>query len=253
MAVIESKGDGFSLFNGVKLPSLPEYDEMEYPYALIMSCDEFDELSLYLMAKPLEGFIDEDGVNLYHNGLGTTLRYNIVDNSWHFVERYHNGLDLYQCEAYWTNTDIIDGGSKSVYLSASEPIALDGMNVIEWDGDTTGLEKITNTTLYDINVDINLDSTKGYVRRTAIGDVKQGSWTVMPEFYNGSNVRVMVDDGSVCLTRATSNHVDLFAYYPIKEEPEETDPISYIEYLANPKYRMGNPFRGFFGWLWQRK
>lgn len=30
---------------------------------------------------------------------------------------------------------------------------------------------------------------------------------------------------------------------------DEVRPVSYIEYLVNPKYRMGKPFRGFFGWL----
>lgn len=251
MAVIESKGDGFSLFNGVKLPSLPEWDKTVYPYAMIYDYESIRN-TLIVSTIPLSVIVSAGRVTATAECY-TRLQNKSDESPWVLGNETAraagwkiNGLPI------WSNYDIINTDDNSVYLSASEPISLDGMNVIEWDGDTTGLEQITSTTLYDINVDINLDSTKGYVRRTASGAVKQGSWTVMPEFYNGSNVRVIVDDGSVCLTRATSNHVDLFAYYPIKEEPEETDPISYIEYMANPKYRK-YPFRGFFGWLWQRK
>lgn len=36
-------------------------------------------------------------------------------------------------------------------------------------------------------------------------------------------------------------------------KPGTEEPIGYIEYLVNPKYRMGKPFRGFFGWKLAQK
>lgn len=43
---------------------------------------------------------------------------------------------------YYANETTHDWTYSGTYLSASDPIPLDGMNVIEWDGDTTGLTSV---------------------------------------------------------------------------------------------------------------
>jgi hypothetical protein len=55
----------------------------------------------------------------------------IFNSNGFFVDEYE-----YVCETYspvWSNHDILNADG-SVYFAASDPIPLDGMNVIEWDG-----------------------------------------------------------------------------------------------------------------------
>jgi hypothetical protein len=50
----------------------------------------------------------------------------------------------------WSNANIYDT-SNNLFLAASDPIPLDGMNVIEWDGDTTGLVSSSVNTHYKVS------------------------------------------------------------------------------------------------------
>jgi hypothetical protein len=50
----------------------------------------------------------------------------------------------------WSNTDILNEDG-SLYQATSAPISLDGMNVIEWDGDTTGLVSSSANTHYKVS------------------------------------------------------------------------------------------------------
>lgn len=149
MAVIESKGDGFSLFNGVKLPSLPDYDKETYPYAYVVSTSNISaKHRILLCTAPLQ----ITGNNLITTADTTVAGSAIVSDyvgEWgEFTTTEKAAGVAYgaKISALWTNYDILNTGDNSVYLYASDPIPLDGMNVIEWDGGTEGLERTAEST-----------------------------------------------------------------------------------------------------------
>jgi hypothetical protein len=161
----------------------------------------------------------------------------------------------------WSNFDILNADD-SVHLATSDPIPLDGMNVIEWDGDTTGLEKFGTINIYCVSSATNVDVGRNVcaIRTNVEGRVTSilnATLLDKGDYYANVAARYVAEASEVypyvgiyLANNGLGTACTLFAYYPINEEPK---PISYIEYLVNPKYRMGNPFRGFFGWLWQRK
>ena len=140
MAVTESKGDGYSLFNGIKLPSLPEWDKEQYPYVAVLT-DESG--NYYFHAKSSAITYSAQGVGVISNQInsGAVIMLAFSSVEWIPHKQPEEVARVYY-NAVWGNHDIIKTTDDSIYLAGSAPISLDGMNVIEWDGDTTGLENV---------------------------------------------------------------------------------------------------------------
>ena len=255
MAVIESKGDGYALYGGVKLPSLPEWDKETYPYAFISKRDDTRTRYFFVVSTMAYRINADDGsvpVASTDGISGVSGNNEPGFTTWkdftNFAEREEgDGLRVYT--PIWSNYDFLNADG-TTYLAASDPIPLDGMNVIEWDGDTTGLSSTSGNNYWVVADGVNLDITKNYIRKISTGNVSIAGWSETELFYSGSQVR-FYKTGEVEFRAVATAHVELFAYYPIEEEPEEPDgeSIGFIEYLVNPKYHMGNPFRGFFSWI----
>lgn len=140
MAVTESKGNGYALYNGVKLPNIDTVwtDKNNCPYActILLGTDYGTVISSF-------PFMVVDGVTV---AKGSIYIFALTDGSW--SEAPSGTLDDYTTVAgappFWASHDITNFADGSVYLAASAPIPLDGMNVIEWDGVTEGLEVVSN-------------------------------------------------------------------------------------------------------------
>lgn len=138
--VTETNGDGYALYNGVKLPNIDSVwtDKEAYPYSCIFVAGNGAITGLYIATVP---FVRNSKNMLSFNSDGFLSCYTINDGSWEFAfsdtvvnnESTYSGMDV-----VWTNTNILNSDN-STYLAASDPISLDGYNVIEWDGNTEGL------------------------------------------------------------------------------------------------------------------
>lgn len=236
MAVIESKGDGFALYNGVKLPKLPEWDKVKYPYVTIVRRgSQGSTYLLFVSTVPYTMRVTEAGVIWIEYGHHIRDNYSAaVDGTeWELVASDVEISENYIVfPAIWTNYDIINTDDNTVYLAASEPISLDGMNVIEWDGDTTGLETFGGAIAYRVSsaTDVDVSKTVCAVRRTADKAVViSGVLTKKDGFYQNAVSRYVCEASEtypnvgIYLLEAAAIDVPLFAYYPIAEEQPEID------------------------------
>lgn len=245
MAVIESKGDGYSLYNGVKLPSLPAYNTEKYRYAHIVDMGSRYRLILTdvpAVANPNTD-VDSVAISLPVSGVavgasGFIYKDNIIGANWGTFSEFEQdeGYSIVRPSQalLWSNYDIINTADNSVYLSASEPISLDGMNVIEWDGDTEGLETFpVGTGYYKMSDSVNADISKVTAVMLRMVNDKVGqtveNWGTNDGYYSvKSYVRYNdVANETVSATgifvRSTASYsVRTFAYYPIEEETENS-------------------------------
>lgn len=239
MAVIESKGNGFSLYNGVKIPSFPEYDKEKYPYAALYG---FSATKLYLSTIPY-AYTGSKVVAGGSNVSGMRTMYSVSDGKWEVMaedvtSRVYANLTNPE-QIIWTNHDILNETDNSVYFAASEPISLDGMNVIEWDGDTTELDKWMGTSdqwfCVSHTTDIDVSKEVATVRRYLDGRPlapnlrvmadKEGYFTVANARYVQTASETYPVAGVYLMDFGDSYYTSLFAYYPIAEpeQPEEPE------------------------------
>lgn len=153
--VTESDGDGYSLYNGVLLLTLPEWNEDVYPYAVLQGMNgsyRFIVSSSPIYITVVNG---NEYVSVSSNASGRWWEFHDGGNSW-AIGSYSSVSPVVSLPVFWANYDVQyeDG---TLYLDSSEPISLDGYNIIEWDGDTTGLEFISAYNVYvltDVNSDV---------------------------------------------------------------------------------------------------
>ncbi len=221
MAVIESKGDGYSLFNGVKLPSLPVWDKETFPYASVWHNVVDAQYEFYVSTTR----VVVDGSDSGGEGSSRCRLYTLnTDGTWSGPSKTYNFemAPLAEYVPVWANTDVINIADNSVYLAASDPIPLDGMNVIEWDGDTTGLESYS-TQCYFVSYNTDLDiaknavcvQTNGATRVEMMEKGDDGYWALWRNVYYNATP---VDDcplTGIEFRKNASYHVSLFAYYPV--------------------------------------
>lgn len=142
--VTESSGDGFALYNGVKLPNIDSVwtDKETYQYACLGRVNS-------LAGDPLL-FISSLSLSLDYNGSSKFLYsslpvsyslYYISGGVWTLLRDRNGVTGSIQGFEYpiWSNYELTSSDLSTTYLAASTPIPLDGFSVIEWDGDTSGL------------------------------------------------------------------------------------------------------------------
>lgn len=216
--VTESSGNGKALYNGVMLPKLPDYDTLAYPVAFI---DEFDMSDFGGFGKMFQlSCIDSsvywaDGLVPSSSGSriqsyyftvkedADILGFPFVDTWSSFVSDSFDSGSIISLAPLWTNTDILDEDG-TTYLSSSSPIPLDGMNVITWDGDTTGLESYGDN---HIRVGDYVDFSSG------IAVLDSGNQLlVTTDFYSEDSFSGLLVNGSVAAV-ISSPDVGLVFYY----------------------------------------
>lgn len=108
------------LYNGVRLPPLPEWDMEKYPYAdIYYSENEYGNYVLRFKSKPFEKMIGFDALKFDD---AATAYYRAENDKWVYNSGSESsrGMTFYT-DFVWTNTDLIlsDG---TVIMAASEPI-----------------------------------------------------------------------------------------------------------------------------------
>jgi hypothetical protein len=139
--VTQSKGDGFALYNGAKLPNIDsvwtEYKNT-HKYAYL---SKFSATSYQLFLCPFSVKHSMPSGPGIASSSGEELVFNLSNGQWSFAysnTRQTGGYAFDTYYTFWSSVDILNT-SGTTRLAASDPIPLDGMEVIEWDGDTTGL------------------------------------------------------------------------------------------------------------------
>lgn len=161
-----ANGDGMALYNGVMLPKLPS----DYPYSFLEAMGDDNTGTLWILWACSDRPYAESGgdivfsvsaeVELY--ALATTeeakatLPYFPINSvgEWNYVgTESMDAVSFFSGSYYWSSFDVLlsDG---VVYSEGSDPIPLDGMSVITWDGDTTGLTSVADYPFYKVTNDV---------------------------------------------------------------------------------------------------
>lgn len=180
MAVTTSSGNGFALYNGWKLPVLPEWNETIYTYAVLQVYSgryQFVVSSLPIYVTVSEGReyfsapYDADGKDWV-----------LYEDTGVWTESQLPGPGVWvTAPVFWANHDILyeDG---TLYLDASDSISLDGMTVVEWDGDTSGLPTLSALGEFDLYIAdstfFDLSEEDPYYLRFTVDDGSSSAHTV---------------------------------------------------------------------------
>ena len=220
MAVTQGLGDGFALYNGVKLPNIDsvwtEELKAQYPYAwmnyVYLAEEQVGEGTLWLCNYPVSVAFDVDGdINVTAQSDGTCIVYSILNGIWR--EEYGIPVDEWEKwfesitydvskgtfwlnEPTWTSNTILNTDG-STYMEATDPIPLDGMNVIEWDGDTSGLTAHASKANYYAVATGSVDAT------TAQAVLSDG--TISADWY-------LSEGGNIYLYSDGTTYTSLLAY-----------------------------------------
>lgn len=260
MAVTKSNGNGYSLYNGIKLPSLPEWDKTAYPYALMATWGLAIGLVLYA-DRPTHGTNpdNESQTGIFCNCAYKLYLYSDGDDGWIFDSETSGATAIVdnQLPVIWTNTDIIQEDS-NVYFAASDPICLDGMKIIEWDGDTTGLTSSNDGLFWKIsNINISRDEFLGSVCSVSLDKTVLGA-EVMSEDAIETGSDYVYASAIVSIENGTSiNGVEFekTGLYFLREQTDEGFGfINLFAYVPKPIPPLSlNPTSMLIGWLLGRR
>lgn len=111
------------LYNGVRLPAIPEYDKAAYPYSVITYSGTTNKNAI-LCVSDKSPTMDDNG-KLVHANYSKYVKYYWANGSEEWAD---NGSGVTTTgtlwpgnSSFWTNTDILNADG-SVYLEASEPV-----------------------------------------------------------------------------------------------------------------------------------
>lgn len=114
------------LYNGVRLPELPELDKTVYPYAMITSSYEGEWVLLWYAKEIGQLYVGTYPSGTTYKCFPLTAPYGLFelsDGTWE-DRGINNNDQSFKIEGYqplWTNFDLLDVDG-SVYLAASDPI-----------------------------------------------------------------------------------------------------------------------------------
>lgn len=260
MAVTESKGDGYALYGGVKLPNIDSVwtDKETCPCGTMMIADgsiigeEYSGAVLASLVASAEQnvvnsdgsiFIDAAGVYLYTDSQAVQTYYESINiqcglNEWGGANII--GVTSWNAnEVLWVSYDLLNATDSTVYLAASDPIPLDGMNVIEWDGDTTGLVsfddywyKVSDEVFkpdHTFNYHLTYSGLAGQVGSGTNADFTDQSGMMMDSVnslvISAYTADVVSETGLYFAKNVIGDYVSLFAYTPATtDEPDTEEP-----------------------------
>lgn len=103
------------LYNGVRLPALPEWDREKYPYAVIGKVFMGTIDTLFYSASPVQ----RNGTSRLVTVASPHYQVRCEGNSWgNATGHYYDASVL----AMWSTHDIINTTDGAVFLAASEPV-----------------------------------------------------------------------------------------------------------------------------------
>ena len=128
--LMAAKGEPVAyLYGGVRLPKLPEWDKVAYPYAYIVDWHLISEsipegaITLYLCSSPW--YADTSTAFCKTLLYGTVISYAINGDSWEYntTTTYESGKDVANRKTVvWCSVDILKLADGSVFLAATKPI-----------------------------------------------------------------------------------------------------------------------------------
>lgn len=237
--VTERNGDGYALYNGVKLPNINSVwtDNGTYlcaftyrydgDYVLVLSSSPFSQEyrgSAFFYENYSDGlvYILRDGVWV----LESTFNVNTTPSFWR--------VECSDLSCLWTSKNISNVSSNEIVVLETDPIPLDGYNVIEWDGDTTGLASNTAGTIFKVSEFFTVPSSS-YVTINSSNLLHVGS-NIIANYYGDSGWAVgsyilqdaaigyynysYIDNG-VYLVNDGNRFTQLFAYRTAETPPDE--------------------------------
>lgn len=184
--VVITSGDGYTLYNGYKFSTVPEYDEEAHPYALITrtSYGAYGYLTtMFASSTPRYKHPDVDCLTIVEEQNYVKSSYTSNDEWDEPSYSTSNSIgDTYQSmnDIIWNNYDICEAVSTGdnlsdvapsdvVAISASAiPISLDHKTVIEWNGDTSKFTSDSSKSFYKvIDTVLTMDKLVGSVYITS--------------------------------------------------------------------------------------
>ena len=191
MAVTETSGDGYALYNGVKRPDGNQYwtDLDRYPYAGYYILNSVDREYFFVSSvKPtVQGY---SGTAFYAGNADYILyMYNQSSGEWSVTESSENGyFSVMGVTFVWTSEVFTNVSNPNWVSPDNQYYSLDGMTVIEWDGVTDGL---TEVELLSISSGCHV-----YEKIISADDVKGGVYC----YYNsvsGEHTTILLNDTNV--------------------------------------------------------
>lgn len=222
--ITETSGDGFALYNGVKLPNIDSVwtDRVKHPYAIVSFTMGVGQVSLLPEAFSYDGNTIRytDMASYVYDPTGVSGE---VISEWMLVGGADSGT-LNPSLVVWASYDIPNTANSSTFLSASEPIPLDGMTVIEWNGGTAGLTN-SGTGLYKITDDVFasnqviggvfVQNVSSKLTAIPITTVKVSAYengiSIDGKIYTSPANTLMPESGTY-FVKLVSDYVSLFAY-----------------------------------------
>ena len=110
------------LYNGVRLPKLPEWDREAYPYAFLCQHELDKETgNVVLFVLPNIEFL-----SIYGWAVSTENNLSSVSQNggeWSALKPFEDAVSRLVVQILWANFDVLNEDG-TVYLSASEPVAV---------------------------------------------------------------------------------------------------------------------------------
>lgn len=108
------------LYNGIRLPALPEWDRKKYPYAMVGCYAYVGTYWLYVLSEPAHDSVS--GVPNTANG-GAGMCFVCEIDKWELAESWGTeGPDSPIVEEVWVNYDYLASDGVTVKLAASTPV-----------------------------------------------------------------------------------------------------------------------------------
>lgn len=126
----------FFLYNGVKLPALPEWDRNRYPYAFIYIVTLDGTTGVYTLVVSGSSVMGYDGNGIICPAATVGQRYTVSEDSWAAAA---DSDDFYikrdnLIYTVWANFDVLNSDG-SVYVAASDPVPVaEKFPLREWVG-----------------------------------------------------------------------------------------------------------------------
>lgn len=163
------------LYNSVELPVIPADVLVEYPYAVISYVPEAGAASLLVGSKPLHHKTYTDGTDdmVEVTNTGVCLIYSYDPNGavvaesddWSYLMRISGQPSQY---VIWSNHDVLEAGTDTVWMAASEPVPVAEDIQIEIESGTS-LRLLTSGKYCDRNILVTATGGGGTISATDDG------------------------------------------------------------------------------------
>lgn len=110
------------LYNGVRLPKLPEWDRTVYPYAVIRVTSD-GNYGLLIASAPF--YFGENSLQFKGDGCG--YQYKVADSMWTENGSFAIFADYTKLSGFtpiWGNHDVLSYEDDSLYIAKSAPISV---------------------------------------------------------------------------------------------------------------------------------